>query len=636
MADEQIRIGLAVVSDAGTQKTLNDLAAVRKRIEALKAEFKAGSKDADAFSKEFADLEKQAKKLDKALDEVGEKRRINIDTGDLENKRSGSEGLRTLGRDIRNLPSVQVPGLGIGTDTFGRAGEVLGRLGVSASQLGIAGAIAAPFVIALGVAVGKLQEDIQKSINAIKAASGTVIDVNKFLITATTSETQARITELQNERQGIINGINDIKEARDKLVAASGTSEAVQKLSPKYQELTNQMNTNAAEALRLDLEMRKLNEGIEDGTTAVNDRAEAEKKAAADRTQGILTEAAQAGQLAELKSRAADLTQEQIDSELEALDRRKAGLEAELASLESSGDTSEAVAKKIAELKQALGLLGEQADVLNNARKTAKSSEAEKAKEKAQKEAEREAERQAKEAQKRIEDTAKAQQNYNDKLADARVKFRDTIKDIGVSLKDNLADNLRKLDDDLRESTISFNEDQLKEEREYQRDLSSLKREAERAEKDAVRSRDFAALAEARQSAADAISERQQTEDIANQEDLIAFQQHRAELARARQDADRDSRIDADRAARDARVQRERAFRDAATDRDRTLRDINSMEQNFQRQSLNGWQQYFGQLLNMQQNATGRQAAGTIGQATPGERRIAAGSNFNQLQLVVG
>src|SRR5688572_4031485 len=115
MANEEIRIGLSVVSEgAGVTKAQKDLADIKKRIAELKNEFKSGAKDTDTFTKELKDLEAQARKLDKALDEVGEKRRIDLDSGELvdASKKGGAEGLRTIGRDIRGLPSVQVPGLG--------------------------------------------------------------------------------------------------------------------------------------------------------------------------------------------------------------------------------------------------------------------------------------------------------------------------------------------------------------------------------------------------------------------------------------------------------------------------------------------------------------------------------------------
>jgi hypothetical protein len=128
MADEQIRIGLAIVSDAGTRKTIADVAEVRKKIAELKTEFKAGGKDVDAFTKELATLEKQAKTLDKALDEVGEARRINADTGQLGAQGGAGSGLRKAGRELRNLPSVQIPGAGIGTDAIGNLTRLTGTV----------------------------------------------------------------------------------------------------------------------------------------------------------------------------------------------------------------------------------------------------------------------------------------------------------------------------------------------------------------------------------------------------------------------------------------------------------------------------------------------------------------------------
>lgn len=657
---EEIRIGLAVVSDAGTRKTIAELAEVRKKIADLKGEFKSGAKDVDTFGKELAGLEKEARKLDKALDEVGEKRRIDIESGQLGDatQQGAGTGLRRAGRELRNLPSVQIPGLGIGTDAVGNLTRVSGAL-IDVTEKSKTAAIAATLLTpALGAQAAATAAAYAPI--AILVAGFVAIGLALKALVDSTSTNADRINALAEKQRDlnteIANGLSteDAQEKLDKLTAAQERNKAtlaelqggydqaqkelgvlggaVKVFSGDEEALSSQISETNKTIADQQAEMDVLSKALNDGSLAANDTAESEAKLAEIRTQNVLKEASQAGDLASLKERASELTQEQIDKELEALERRKTGIEAELTSLESSGDKSEEVAKKITELKDSLGFLGEQSDVLKNARKTAKSDKAEKEKEKAAKEAEKEAERQAKAAQKRIEDTAKAQQNYNDKLADARTQFKDTVQDIGRSLKDNLSDNLRKLDDDLREGSIEFNQDQLAEERAYQRDLAQIKQDAANAEKDAVRSRDFAALADAREQGQAALNERQTAEQTDNSEQLIEFQNHRAALARARQDADRDAQIDAQRAERDATIQRHRAFRDAATDRDRALRDINGMEQSFQRNSLSQWQQYFNQLLDMQGQLTGKRTNTGTGIGTTAK---SGGSSFDQMAFMI-
>lgn len=668
MADEEIRIGLSVVSDAGTRKTIQDLADVRKKINELKNEFKSGAKDADTFAKEFADLEKQAKKLDKALDEVGEKRRLDIDTGKLAEPSQAGSGLRQFGREVRNLPSVQIPGAGFGTDAVGNLLRVSGSLTeITATSKTAAAASAlltpalgaqtaatiaayAPIALlvgglaAIGLAIKTLVDETSKNAAQINTYAESQRELNNQIASGLTSDearakleeltvaqerqkaTQAELQQAYNDaeiqlRQATLGGVNLGNAFSNTAKIFSGDEEA----------LVNQISETQKTVQEYQGEIDALTGALEDGSLAANDAKIAEEKLAEARTQGVLREAQQAGELASLKERAADLTQEQIDSELEALERRRVGIEAELESLQQSGDTSEAVTKKIADLEESLKFLGEQTDVLSKARVTALSDEAKKA----QKDAEKAKENAEKEAQKRLEQTAKAQQNYNDKLADVSQRFRDSIADIGVSLKDNLADNTRKLQDDLNKESIEFNQDQLKEETKFQRDLAQIKEESARAEQDAVKARDFAALAETRRSGQDELTERQQAEQLDNQEQLADFIAQRQAMAMERDLANRDDLIAAQRAERDAKTQRDRANRDAATDRDRALRDINAMEQTYQRNSLNNWQNYFDQLLGLQQRATSGGASGGNTPTTNNRTRSNATMGFDDFATVV-
>lgn len=615
--NDNIRIGISVVSEgAGVSKTQKDLADVRKRIAELKNEFKSGAKDVNAFEKELKDLEAQAKKLDKALDAVGEKRRIDLDSGELVDvtKKSGAEGLRTLGRDIRGLPSVQVPGLGIGTDTFGRAAEVLGRIGVGFKELAIGGGLAIGAVAALAIAIKVLGDSAKEQARVL----GAVADANQkagedIAQGLTSDQARQRLEEIarlrEEEAKNLDRNQGALQTAQDDFAkffynvnsGSDALSNAVLGLSPQAQELQSQITEGTAAIEAFNTEENALNAALEDGALAANDAAAAHREL----TQQLLTDASQTGEIASLKERAKGLTQEQIDTELEALERRRVGVEAELAALEASGNTSEEVAQKIAQLKDQLGFLGEQSDVLKNARRTARSSEAEKAREKAEKERERAQEKAAKDAQKRAEDAAKAQQDYNDKLRDATQNFRDAIDDINQGLKDDLIDNQRQFEDDLNEQTLEFHQDQLKEDRTFRRELAQISRDAEREERDAVRVRDFAAAAAARERAAEAIDDRKRAEAEENAEQLDEFQQQRVALGRERDIANRESRIDAQRAARDAKIDRDRAFRDARQDLNDFYRDRSNQEQTFMRSSLGMWDNYFNQVLNKQGQATG-------------------------------
>lgn len=621
--NDEIRIGLSVVSDsAGTSKAQKDLADIRKRIDELKGNFKSGAKDVDVFTKELKDLEAQARKLDKALDEVGETRRIDIDSGELvdQTKKIGGQQLQSIGRNIRHLPSVQVPGLGVGTDTFGRAAEVMGKLGVSVQQLAVAAPIAIAAFAAIGIAVKNFldnaKEQAEELNSVVEANRKTGQDIARGLTSEEATARQAELTRLREEEQRVLD--QNKAAYASAIESQNALGETILRLTPQEQALADQIKKSEENIAGYETEQNALNTALEDGRIATNDAIEAEKALAQERTQGVLQEAAQAGELASLKERAKTLTQEQIDSELRALELRRIGAEQELKELEASGDTSEEVAQKIAQLRESLSFLGEQSDTLRAARSSARSSEADKAAEKARKDAERERAKAEKEIARESQKTAKAQESYADKIRDAKNAFSEAIEDINRGLQDDLIDNTQKMQDDLNEASIDFNQDQLKAEREYRRDLAQISRDAQRAERDAVRNRDFAAAADARENAQDAIDDRKQAETTDNQERLIAFDQQRAELARRRDLANRDDLIAADRARRDAAIRRDRA-----------LQEQGAMESNFQRNSLQGWNTYLGALMKMQSRFFDTARKGSTNDKD-------SGVSFNQLQYMTG
>lgn len=645
MADE-IRLGISVeTEDAGTRKAQQELAKVRREIEDLKKSFRTGAIGSGEFSKRLTELDREAKKLDKSLDALGEKRRINIDTGNLEDasKASGAARLQTLGRDIRHLPSVRVPGLGVGTDTFGRAAEVAGRLGLNLEQVAVAGAATVIAVGLIAVAFKNFADEAKRQAQeltaVVDARRGVGQDIAKGLTTEDAEKRLEEINRLRAEEQKLLDDTSQaLKDAqRDTSVVnlLGGDFETTQGsrflsgLIPQVAALQAEVDESTASVAALEAEENALNTALEDGTLAANDAAQAEQRLAQERIAGILEEASQTGELAGLKQRAADLTQEEIDKELERLSIRETSLKAELASLEASGDTSEEVTKKIAQLREELGFLGEQAGVLNTARRSAKSSEAEKAREKAAKEAEKAENDRIRKAAQAAEKAARAQDQYNEKLDDTRQKFRDTIQDIGRELTDNFQDIDRQFNDDLAKQSREFNNQELTEERAFQRDLAQIRRDSERAELDATRSRDFAALRAERENRDAALQERITAEQAENAEQLTEFQQGRQERAIERDLENRDARIDADRARRDAAIARDRGLRDARETYNRALQD----QQQFGNQFVGGFQRIYERIMQLQNmNGGGRTTNRTSRQSSTNNDAM----GFDDMQAMLG
>ena len=639
MNPDEIRIGIAVgVDNPGVAKALNELAKIRRGIDTLTNEFKTGAKDVDTYTKELAALEKQARKLDEALTGVGENRRIDA-SGALADPTSSGTGLRRVGRELRNLPSMPIPGTGLGTDAIGNITRMTGALvdvteqskvaAVAANVLTPAlGAQAAATVaayvpialllgglVAIGLAIKSLTDSTSQNAERINAFAENQRDLNKRIADGLTSDDAQdeldRLTEAQQrnrETLGTLQGAYD--QSQEQLGVLGGVARA---FSGDEEALATQINETNEEIRKQQSEIDALSGALENGALAANDAAEAEALLAQERSAALLAEAQQAGELAQLRDRVSTMTAEQIATETEAVERRRMGVEAELAVLQASGDASEEVAKKIAQLTGQLGFLGDQANVLKNATPKADTREAEKA---------------AKEAEKAITDAARAQQTYSDKVRDAGKRYRDAVADINTNLRDKVQDNQTKYQDDVLEGAIDFSNEQLQQQRDYERDLSKIKRDAAKEELDATRARDFAALRDARENGADAISERQQEEADANSEEAIEYRQHLDELARDRTNANRDAVIDQQRSYRDAKTDRSRALRDARQDLNDYHRDRASQEQTFMRSSLSGWQNYFSQLGQMQARAAGSTRTGnTGGGLTPG---------FNELQYAFG
>jgi len=673
MADRNLTLGVEV-DDASTnnaKKRLQELERAQERLAKAQTKYagdssKAASAIREGIEKRSKELTNEQKRLERALQQTSKafieqqsaagraakgieaaqsastQRRGGVTAGG-----AGAERLRTIGRDIRGLPSVQVPGIGIGTDTFGRAAEVAGRLGVSIGQLAVAAPIAGVAIVAMGLAFKNFTNNAKEQADRLNAVADARRKVGQDIAGGLTTEgADKRQTELTRLREEEEKNLADLQAAYDNNVKSQNALfEGVIRLTPQEQALADQIEKSEAAIAGYTTEQQALNVAHEDGSLAANDAAEAEKRLAAERTQGVLTEASQAGELAELKARASSLTQEQIDSELKALELRKINAEADLASLEASGDTSEEVAKKIAALREELGFLGEKSATLTNARKTARSSEADKAAEKAEKDRTKLVEEQAREREqaekksaderKRAADEARrAQDAYTQSVKKAKQGFADALADISTDLGDSLIDNNQKLIVDLNEQSIKFNESELAEEVSYQNELAKIKRDAAKQEKDATRQRDFDAVIQAREAKTDALKERRRTEDETNAAQLVAFKQQQDGLDRQRQQSDREAQRDAERARRDAATNRDRQLRDARDARDTynaALRD----QRDFGQQFVSNLRQMYSDALSATNGAGGSSSTSTSSRRT--SRRSGSSSmSFNDASFIQG
>lgn len=416
------------------------------------------------------------------------------------------------------------------------AGKVGGPLGDVVTKLGPGGlagvaGVAGVALVAVTLAFQKFTADAQKQADQLSQVIDARIETAKFVAGGGTSEeAQARIDELQAVREAELQVLADLKASYDANVASAGLlGNVMQVISPQEEELANSIKELEASTSGSATEIQLLEQALTDGSLAASDAAAAEAALAEQRTATILQEAAQAGELASLKARVGDLTKEQIDSELEALKIREAGLKAEVAALQASGDTSEEVSKKIAELTSQLGFLGEQSGVLQAARSSAKSESSSKAaddakqareaaareREQANAEARRTAESAAKERENAAKAALKQQQDFENamnklredthnkrvdqEIANARA-IEDIIRDFGDQRTDALEEqnflalaqlnkdekragrdqsieNKRAKDDINRESQRA-NNDLLRQQQQYQQQRSQIESKA--------------------------------------------------------------------------------------------------------------------------------------------------------------
>jgi hypothetical protein len=323
------------------------------------------------------------------------------------------------------------------------AGKVGGPLGDMVTKLGPGGlagvaGVAGVAIVAVTLAFQKFAADAQKQADQLAQVIDARIETAKFVAGGGTSEeAQARIDELQAVREAELQVLADLKASYDANVNSAGLLGDVMKvISPQEVELAISIKELEASTSGSATEIGLLEKALTDGSLAASDAAAAEAALAEQRTATILQEAAQAGELASLKARVGDLTKEQIDSELEALKIREAGLKAEVAALQASGDTSAEVSKKIAELTSQLGFLGEQSGVLQAARSSAKSESADKAADdakQAREAAAREREQARSEAQRTAESAAKEREN----AAKAALKQQQDLENAVAKLRDD-------------------------------------------------------------------------------------------------------------------------------------------------------------------------------------------------------
>jgi hypothetical protein len=626
MAEDNLKLGIDI-DDASLQRARKRLDDIEKAQNDLRSSFLSGAKNADAFSKELSEMQKEATALNKALDALEQPRTIDVQaekfdrtSRDVALAGDAESNLRTLGGFAGSLGGGGIE------SAVGRAAEIPAAIealpraveafkglpaaaSAAASAIGtstgglVAGLGAAAIAVGvLSYAVGKLKEQTEKEVSAIQASVGIIQDVNLAVAQGLTSDDAARrMEEINREIDATLLSIENVQAAQQNLVDVSFGGDARKALNTAdYKEFDVQIESMNNTVAGLTLEQRKLEEAQNDGRIAANDAAQAERDLASERTQGVLNAAQQEGELIRARQEAAELSREENQQRAKQLEQEQERLRGELAVLRSSGDTSEQVASQIQSLEMQIASLGQRADVFKNATGKAADSVANAAK-KMEESATRTDAASSRSASRAGREKISSAATIGGLFGPAgKGDESNVLKDAEDSRK-KAAEIEQQYLDNIAEQQIKFNEDREREARRADFELAKIGRDAKRAEEDATRERNFAAAADVREDASDRKKDLKDQLAFEAREREIAFRQEQAALRR-----------DSDIQLRELQ---------------NSFQQRGQMEATFQQSSLNGWAQYFNRLAGMQTKMTG-----TGGQSSGGNQSL----SMNALSYIQG
>lgn len=507
----------------------------------------------------------------------------------------GGNLLQRLGAQGRNLPSVQIPGAGIGTDAISNITRLTGALGeaagvttlmtaattaltpvLGATAAGVAGviAVAGPLVLivgALGLAIKGFADQAAAESKAINATIDAQRDIAQQIAEGlNTEDAQKQLDEINAKRKAEVDLLARNQQIYAENIENQGVlTDILKATSGAEQGLSDQIQKSKDLIEGYDTSTQALTQALDDGTLAANDAAEAEKRLAEERTKAVLDSADAAGKELAAQQKALGATEEQNLKRLESINNEKDVLQKQIDVLTESGDTSKEVTDKIATLTGQLGLLGKESDFIN---KTAL-------------EASRKADAEKK-AQKDAEDAAKkaeaAQAQYTKAVDSAGKSFSNSVQDIGTRFRNTIADNQNKFNRDLDDIGTKYRRDefdiQLKANRaerdallDQKDDLLKIQKDANKDEADALREGDFKALFLARQKQQETLTQEQETINKGAQKRVLDFQDAREDALRNAERLRADRMRANDRQSLDARTAQERDLAQARLTRQRAL-----------------------------------------------------------------
>ena len=483
-----------------------------------------------------------------------------------------------------------------------------GAIGQAASALGPAGIAFAAFAAAALLIFSELDKEAQKIAETFDTGTEAQRRYNQEIQAGilTTEEANRRLEEITASRKAEELTLQQLQKSYDEAIEGQGLLTVALKTGNRSEEARFAAIQESEELIKgYTQDQEGLNQALDSGALATADAIEAERELASLR----LDEASFAGELAELQARSSEFSQDQIDSALRQIELQEIRLEAERESLESLDEQTDETTERIEKLNEELDKLGEKSEVLENtepvleSEKELSATRQESTKvnkeamdaERAKTEETRKAEQQTRKLEQAQQKAQQAQDRYTQAVDNAGTAFDNALDDIDQDLKDSFLDTQSELRDELADLERDFNRDALADVRDHKRDLKKINIDEDRGERDALRTRNFLALSEARDDAQEARDDASVEFQQEGEERLIEAQDQRTDIVNEARRETRELKIEANRQARDASIQRDRSIIAAQ-------QQLNIQEQAL-RASIEMLQQWGKSFVQIQQQA---------------------------------
>lgn len=468
--------------------------------------------------------------------------------------------LATLGRDVKALPAIRIPGAGaLSTDAVAKMVGLLGSLPpIAGAAIPILGGVATAF-IALETVTSKAKDSLNNAIAANKAyydllAKGAGLDEGKKRLEELQRIQDAQQKELANIDRANAAAFNGAVEQFGtkvggdfgaRIVFGLGQiSTADDELAKRHDELTKSMAENKNE-------IEGITRAINDGTLASNDYKKALEEEAKIKRDAALAGANDEYQKQLKLQQEGLMSSSQLMSKItESIQQQNAAQAAlnELQADKARGVIGPEIDKQITEFQLQIGRLG--ADITRLYGEFADRKAIEDA---IQKEKDLAAAR--KDLDKINSDVNKATEKYGDDLealadkyrkssADLKAAFASANLEAEIDRQEKLADLATQNNDKQVEAQQKYNDEREKIEEDYRKRVKEIEREYTRSSAQAIQDRDAVALDAAKQKRKDELEDAQgsRRDNLAERE-----KEYRAELRQLQKNnADRIAEINRD------------------------------------------------------------------------------------------